>query len=87
MTLQDEIAELRARIAQALFERDAGRASGNRKRSMEAAGIAEALEAQLEQMRQEGLRATARNTIRAAGAVAAPTAGGAANDPHMKGKP
>jgi len=66
MTLREEIAALRARIAKIASERAAWRASGRQKEYLEAACVAETLELQLEQMRQEGLRATRRNAARAA---------------------
>lgn len=61
MTLQREIAALQARIAAAHAERDGWRATGMQEKYLEAYSTVEALEVQLEALRQEGLRATARN--------------------------
>lgn len=66
MTLRDEIAALRARIAKNGSDRDTWRASGRQKKYIEAACVADTLEQQLELLRQEGQRATARNAARAA---------------------
>jgi hypothetical protein len=61
MTFQEEVAALSARIAAAHAERDGWRASGMQQKYLEAYSRAEALESQLEGLRQEGLRATARS--------------------------
>ena len=66
MTLRDEIAALRARISRARSDRDSGRAAGRQDKYVAASCVAATLELQLEQMRQEGLRATRRNAERAA---------------------
>lgn len=66
MTLRDEIAALRARITRARSDRDSGRAAGRQDKYVAASCVAATLELQLEQMRQEGLRATRRNAERAA---------------------
>lgn len=60
MTLQEEIAELQARIAKAESERDTWRTSGMQDKYLEAYSLVEALALQLERLRQEGLRAFAR---------------------------
>lgn len=61
MTLREEIAVLRTRIAKAESERDTWRASGRQEKYLEAHCVVEALELQLERLRQEGLRFFARN--------------------------
>jgi hypothetical protein len=86
MTLRDEIAALRARISRALSDRDTWRASGSQEKYMEASCVAETLELQLEQMRQEGLRATARNAARA-GTQGPARPGGAGQDTRERIKP
>ena len=60
MTFQDEIAVLQARLAAARAERDAGQASGMLQHYLDACGRLEALERELGQLRQHGLRAFAR---------------------------
>ena len=60
MTFQQEIAELQARIAAARAERDAAQASGMQKNYVDGCGRLEALERELEHLRQHGLRAFAR---------------------------
>lgn len=60
MTLQQEIAVLQARIAAERAARDAGQASGVPQHYVDACGRLEALERELEQLRQHGLRAFAR---------------------------
>jgi hypothetical protein len=57
MTLQEEIAAIQARIAKAQAERDTWRTSGLQEKYLEAYSFVEALELQLERLRQEGLRA------------------------------
>jgi hypothetical protein len=59
MTFQEEIAELRSRIAAARAERDAGQATGMLENYFDACRRLEALERQLEGLRQQGLRAFA----------------------------
>ena len=76
MTLHDEIAALRARIAKAESVRDTWRASGRQEKYVEAWCAAEALELRLEQLRQEGLRASMKNS-----------AGGAVPDAPKRVKP
>src|SRR5438132_12254795 len=55
MTFQEEIAELRQRIAKAELDRDTWRTSGMQEKYLETYSLVEALELQLERMRQEGL--------------------------------
>src|SRR5688572_22098765 len=57
MTFQDEITDLRARITRAESQRDRRQASGMQEKYLEACSLVQALELQLEGMRQEGLRA------------------------------
>lgn len=61
MTLRQDIADLRARIAKAQSERDTWRTSGMQEKYLEAYSLVEALELQLERLRQEGLRSFATN--------------------------
>lgn len=61
MTLQEEIAALQARIARARSERDTWQASGLQEKYLEAYSMVDALELELDRLRQEGLRASARN--------------------------
>jgi hypothetical protein len=81
MTLHDQIAALRARITKAESARDAWQASGSQEKYIEAYCVAETLELQLEQLRQEGLRASMKNSARASVSVLSagelPSAGGA----------
>ena len=56
MTLQDEIAELRARIAAARAERDSAQGSGAQTRYLDALHRLEGLERELEALRQQGVR-------------------------------
>jgi len=58
MTLRDEIAALQVRIAKAGADGEAWRASGRPEKYLEALSMADALELQLERLRQEGLRAS-----------------------------
>lgn len=60
MTFQEEIAALQARIAKAESDRDTWRISGVQENYLEAYSRVEALELQLERLRQEGLRSFAR---------------------------
>jgi len=60
MTLQEEIAALQTRIAKAQSDRDTWRISGMQDNYLEAYSLVEALELQLERLRQEGLRSFAR---------------------------
>lgn len=60
MTLQEEIAALQARIVKAQSERDTWRTTGMQEHYLEAYSRVEALELQLERLRQEGLRSFAR---------------------------
>lgn len=64
MTLQEEIALVRARIAAAHAERDTLRATGMEEKYLDAYARLEALERELERLRLEGLRATARSKRR-----------------------
>jgi hypothetical protein len=59
MTLQEEIAELQARIAAARAERDDRQASGRHQPYFDASRRLEALERELEGLRQQGLRSFA----------------------------
>jgi hypothetical protein len=59
MTLQDEIARLRTRIAAARAERDAAQGSGAQSRYLDARHRLEGLERDLEALRREGHRALA----------------------------
>jgi hypothetical protein len=61
MTFHEEVAALKARIAAAHAERDGWRASGMQEKYLEAYSRVEALEVQLEGLRHEGLRRTARS--------------------------
>ncbi|OGA69945.1 MAG: hypothetical protein A3G81_13950 [Betaproteobacteria bacterium RIFCSPLOWO2_12_FULL_65_14] len=61
MTFQEEVAALQARIAKAESERDTWRTSGIQENYLAAYSRVDALELQLERLRQEGLRSSARN--------------------------
>jgi len=61
MTLHEEISALQGRIAKAQSERDTWRSSGMQEKFLEACSRVDALELDLERLRQEGLRAYARN--------------------------
>ena len=61
MTFYDEISALQARIAKAHLERDTWRATGMQEKYLEAHSSVDALELQLDALRQEGLRTSARN--------------------------
>jgi len=65
MTLQEEIAALQARIAKAESERDTWRTSGMQEKYLEAYSLVEALELQLERLRQEGLRSFTARAVEA----------------------
>lgn len=60
MTFQEEIAALQARIAKAESDRDTWRTSGMQENYLAAYSRVDALELQLERLRQEGLRSIAR---------------------------
>jgi hypothetical protein len=60
MTFKDEVAELQVRIAKAESERDTWRTSGMQENYLAAYSRVDALERQLERLRQEGLRARSR---------------------------
>lgn len=60
MSLREEIAALRTRIVKAESARDAWRVSGRQEKYVEAWCVTEALELQLEQLRQEGLWASVK---------------------------
>ena len=60
MTFHEEIVAMRARIAKAEAERDTWRTSGNQEKYLEAYSAVEALDLQLEGLRQQGVRNTAR---------------------------
>jgi hypothetical protein len=72
MMLRQEIVALRARIARKQAERDTWRATGNQAKYMKAFCEVEALELQLERLRQEGLRTSMKHFARAP--VSAPDA-------------
>ena len=59
MTFQEELAELRLRLAAARAERDAAQATGTQQNYFEACCRLETLERELEGLRQQGLRAFA----------------------------
>jgi hypothetical protein len=63
MTLQEEIAALQARIADARAELDAGQATGVPEKYYDATFRLEALERELEGLRQQGLRAFASRDV------------------------
>jgi|RhiMetdeSRZDD1v2_1073273.scaffolds.fasta_scaffold12637_12 hypothetical protein len=71
MTFQEEIADLRRRIAKAQSDRDTWRDSGKQENYLEAYSMVEALELQLEGMRRQGLLAFGESQHPAAGPVAA----------------
>ena len=58
MTLKEEIASIQARIAKAETERDTWRTSGLQEKYLEASSMVDALEVQLETLRQAGLRSS-----------------------------
>lgn len=60
MTFNEEITAMRARIAKAEAERDTWRTSGNQEKYLESYSAVEALDLQLEGLRQQGLRNMAR---------------------------
>jgi hypothetical protein len=64
MTFDEEVSALRARIAKAESQRDTWRTSGMQDKYLEACSLADALELQLERLRQEGLRTSVKNTDR-----------------------
>lgn len=70
MTFYEEIAELQSRIARAHVERDTWRSSGMQEKYLESHSMVDALEVQLDRLRQQGLRVSARNDARYAGAGA-----------------
>jgi hypothetical protein len=61
MTLHEEISALQVRIAKARSERDVWQSSGVQDKYFDACSQVNALELALELLRQEGLRAYARN--------------------------
>lgn len=61
MTFQEEIAAIQARIAKAESERDTWRTSGMQEKYLQAYTLVEALELELERLRQEGLRSFVKN--------------------------
>lgn len=61
MTFKEEIAALRGRIAKAESDRDTWRASGMQEKYLEAYSRVDALELELDRMRQQGLRTMAEN--------------------------
>jgi hypothetical protein len=66
MTFQEEITDIRARLAKAESQRDTCQASGMQEKYLEAYSLVQALELQLERMRQEGLRSFAKGNDGAA---------------------
>ena len=60
MTFKEEAADLSQRIAKAQSNRDTWRAAGIQQRYLEAYSLVEALELQLERLRQQGLLAFAK---------------------------
>lgn len=75
MTFYAEIAAVQARLAKAHIERDTWRASGMQEKYLESCSMVDALELELDRLRQQGLRAPARNDERFA-AVDPPDAPG-----------
>jgi hypothetical protein len=67
MTFKEEIEALRGRIAKAETERDTWRSSGMQEKYLEAYSAVDALELQLERMRQQGLRAFAKAEVASSG--------------------
>jgi hypothetical protein len=61
MTLKEEIAELRQRIAKAQSDRDTWLASGRQEKYLEAYSLVEALELRLDGLHQQGLLALRRS--------------------------
>jgi hypothetical protein len=76
MTFNEEIVAMRARIAKAEAERDTWRTSGMQEKYLEAYSAVEALELQLEALRQQGLRNTARAEAGPPAPAFSPQAGG-----------
>ena len=76
MTFNDQFADLRGRIAKAEAERDAWRASGMQEKYLEAYSAVEALELQLEGLREEGLRPSAEPKATAPAPARSPDAAG-----------
>ena len=64
MSVQQNIATLQVRIAKAEAERESWRVSGMQEKYLEAHSTVDALELQLDALRQEGLRSSARNDAR-----------------------
>jgi hypothetical protein len=60
MTLKEEIASIQAKITKAEAERDTWRTSGLQEKYLEACSMVDALEVQLERLRQAGLRSSLR---------------------------
>ena len=60
MTLKEEITSIQVRIAKAEAERDTWRTSGLQAKYLEASSMVDALEVQLERLRQAGLRSLLR---------------------------
>ena len=77
MSIREEITALQARIAKAQSERDTWQGSGMQEKYLEACSLVEALDLQLERLRQEGLRTFARNRA-SVGALLTPRPVGAA---------
>jgi hypothetical protein len=65
MTFNDEITAMRARIAKAESQRDTWQTSGMQEKYLEAYSLVQALELELERMRQEGLRSFLKSDDRA----------------------
>ena len=60
MAFDKDIAEIRVRLASARSARDGWRASGRQEKYLEAYFLVESLEAELDRLRQQGLRSRAR---------------------------
>ena len=82
MTFNEEFVAMRARIAKAEAERDTWRTSGMQEKYLEAYSAVEALELQLEALRQQGLRNTARVEAAEAAAPAPAVSTQSAGDRH-----
>jgi hypothetical protein len=72
MTFREEFAALRERLAKAELDRDTWRTSGMQEKYLEAYSAVEALELQLEQLRQQGLQALGKESPAVATPAAAP---------------
>jgi hypothetical protein len=89
MSIREEITALQARIAKAQSERDTWQGSGMQEKYLEAYSLVEALEVQLERLRQEGLRTFAKNRA-SVGALLTrrpPSGSAAGSAPDAPGEP